>query len=148
MTNDRPKCPSFFFNSYGSPSALKALTIHVGTNLLSETGTVYKAKQVIPHKDFNPSRLVNDIGLIILSTPIEYAEKVQPVVFASSTELAPAGSACVLSGWGRLRVSVKKLFYAINTVSSLSNIYRILFMMCSENISKIYYYSLDIDSKK
>ncbi|XP_011873943.1 PREDICTED: chymotrypsin-1-like [Vollenhovia emeryi] len=83
----------------GNPGALKSLTIHAGTNLLSETGTIYTAKKAIVH-NFNAVRLVNDIGLLILSTPIKYTKYIQPITLAT-TDVAPAGSACTLSGWGR-----------------------------------------------
>ncbi|KAG5322236.1 CTR1 protein, partial [Pseudoatta argentina] len=85
-----------------NPSGLKSLTIHAGTNLLSENGTVYKAKQAIIHETFDSIRIINDIGLLILSTPIEYTKYIQPVSLAT-TDVAPTGSYCILSGWGRIK---------------------------------------------
>ncbi|KAG5331698.1 CTR1 protein, partial [Acromyrmex heyeri] len=85
-----------------NPSGLKSLTIHAGTNLLSENGTVYKAKQAIIHETFDSIRIINDIGLLILSTPIEYTKSIQPVSLAT-TDVAPTGSYCILSGWGRIK---------------------------------------------
>lgn len=94
-----------FFNSYkGNPGALETLRIHAGTNLLSKTGTAYKAKQAIVHSGYDSYRLVNDIGLLILSTPIKFTEYVQPIPLATS-DVAPSGSPCTLSGWGRTSVS-------------------------------------------
>ncbi|XP_018403933.1 PREDICTED: chymotrypsin-1-like [Cyphomyrmex costatus] len=91
-------------SSYRSnPDSLESLTIHAGTNLLSEDGAVYKAKQAIVHEDFSVIRLVNDIGLLILSTPIEYTKYIQPIPLAT-TDVAPSGSSCTLSGWGTLKV--------------------------------------------
>ncbi|XP_018048795.1 PREDICTED: chymotrypsin-1-like [Atta colombica] len=85
-----------------NPSALKSLTIHAGTNLLSENGTVYKAKQAILHEAFDSVRIINDIGLLILSTPIKYTKYIQPISLAT-TDIAPSGSYCILSGWGRIK---------------------------------------------
>ncbi|EGI68359.1 Chymotrypsin-1 [Acromyrmex echinatior] len=85
-----------------NPSALKSLTIHAGTNLLSENGTVYKAKQAIIHETFDSIRIINDIGLLILSTPIEYTKYIQPISLAT-TNVAP-GSYCILAGWGRIEL--------------------------------------------
>ncbi|XP_018311844.1 chymotrypsin-1-like, partial [Mycetomoellerius zeteki] len=85
-----------------NPEGLKSLTIHAGTNLLSEDGTVYKVKQAIAHEDFDRVRLVNDIGLLILSTPIKYTKYIQPISLAT-TDIAPSGSSCILSGWGRIK---------------------------------------------
>lgn len=96
-----------FFNSYkGNPGALRSLTIHTGTNLLSETGTAYKAKKAIVHDGFDSYKLINDIGLLILSTPIKFTENIQPIPLAT-TDVAPSGSPCTLSGWGRTSVSTK-----------------------------------------
>ncbi|XP_018403820.1 PREDICTED: transmembrane protease serine 3-like [Cyphomyrmex costatus] len=86
---------------YGSdPKALESLTVHAGTNLLNENGTVYKVKQAISHEDFDSFKLVNDIGLLILSTSIEYTKYIQPISLAI-TDIAPSGSSCILSGWGQ-----------------------------------------------
>lgn len=96
-----------FFNSYtNDPRSLEALTIHAGTNLLSETGTVYKAKKAITHEDYSSILLINDVGVLILSTPIEYTKYIQPISLAT-TDIAPADSPCTLSGWGRTSVSIK-----------------------------------------
>ncbi|XP_018403821.1 PREDICTED: chymotrypsin-1-like [Cyphomyrmex costatus] len=88
---------------YGSdPKALKSLTVHAGTNLLNENGTVYKVKQVIRHENFDSFKLVNDIALLILSTSIEYTKYIQPISLAI-TDIAPSGSSCILSGWGKTK---------------------------------------------
>ncbi|KAL6265047.1 hypothetical protein P5V15_005138 [Pogonomyrmex californicus] len=83
-----------------NPSALKGVTVHTGTNLLSKSGTVYTVKQAIAHKGFNSFALNNDVGLLILSTPIEYTKYVQPIEIATD-DVAPPGSKCTLTGWGR-----------------------------------------------
>ncbi|XP_072743937.1 transmembrane protease serine 9-like [Anoplolepis gracilipes] len=82
-----------------NPAALEDLTIHAGTNLLSESGVVYTASRAIVHKNFNPYQLTNDIGLLILSTAVEFKPLVQPILLATD-DIAPAGSPVVLSGWG------------------------------------------------
>lgn len=103
------------FNSYtDNPDALKELTIHAGTNLLSESGVVYTASRAIAHENFNSLKLNNDIGLLILSTAVEFTALVQPISLAE-TDVAPAGHSCILSGWGRTSVSSsnKTIFYII-----------------------------------
>ncbi|XP_036138938.1 transmembrane protease serine 3 [Monomorium pharaonis] len=84
---------------YNSPDSLRTLTVHAGTNLLSEEGTVYRVKQAVPHSNFDSLRLVNDIGILTLATPIEYTDLIQPIPLAADD--TPAGSTCTLSGWGR-----------------------------------------------
>lgn len=83
---------------------LKDLTIHAGTNLLSEPGVVYTASKAIVHENFSPAFLVNDVGLLILSTAVEFKPLVQPVSIAHDN-IAPAGSSCILTGWGTTSVS-------------------------------------------
>ncbi|XP_020299083.1 chymotrypsin-1-like, partial [Pseudomyrmex gracilis] len=81
------------------PNALKSLTIHAGTNLLSEEGTVYTATAAVPHEDFDATRLINDIGVLKLSRSVEFTTTIQPIQLATND--ISAGSPCVLSGWGR-----------------------------------------------
>lgn len=87
-----------------------------GTNLLNEGGTVYNAKELVIHNDYRSLRLIHDIGLVILSTEIEYTKLIQPIRLSTSD--VSAGQRCVLTGWGRLSVSEKevkrKLFYVIS----------------------------------
>ncbi|XP_071629343.1 chymotrypsin-1-like [Temnothorax longispinosus] len=86
--------------SYRNPGALRSLTVHAGTNLLSESGSVYRVKQAISHSNFDSIGLSNDIGVLILTTPIEYTQYIQPIPLATS-DVAPEGTTCTLSGWGR-----------------------------------------------
>ncbi|XP_071628578.1 chymotrypsin-1-like [Temnothorax longispinosus] len=75
------------------------LTVHAGTNLLNESGSAYRVKQAIPHSNFNFMESSNDIGVLILTTPIEYTQYIQPIPLATSN-IAPEGTSCTLSGWG------------------------------------------------
>lgn len=103
----------FFFNSYDlNSNALQGLTVHAGTNLLSETGAVYKVKQAISHSGYNAFKLVNDIGILILKNPIKFSERIQPIPLAT-TDIAPTGSPCTLTGWGRTSVSIKQKLFII-----------------------------------
>ncbi|XP_020299078.1 chymotrypsin-1-like [Pseudomyrmex gracilis] len=84
------------------PRVLEILTIHAGTNLLSEEGTVYKAIKAIHHENYNMYKLLNDIGVLILSRPVEFTPTIQPIRLATNDIVA--GSPCVLSGWGRTAI--------------------------------------------
>lgn len=93
------------FNSLvNNPANLRDLTIHAGTNLLSESGVVYTASKAIVHENFSPILLVNDVGLLILSTAVEFKPLVQSISIAHD-DVAPAGSSCTLTGWGTTSVS-------------------------------------------
>ncbi|KAL6448584.1 hypothetical protein ACFW04_000457 [Cataglyphis niger] len=85
---------------YTDPENLKDLTIHAGTNYLSESGVVYTASRAIAHENFNPFLLTNDIGLLILSTVVEFKPLVQPIPLAKD-DIAPADHPVILTGWGR-----------------------------------------------
>ena len=69
---------------------------HLGVN--EGTEQFIRPSYVIPHPDYNPSTLDNDIMLIRLSKPATLNQYVQPV--ALPTSCAPAGTMCLVSGWG------------------------------------------------
>ncbi|XP_036138353.1 chymotrypsin-1 isoform X3 [Monomorium pharaonis] len=83
------------------PSDLKDITVHAGTNLLSESGNVYQIDEAILHPNFNLSLLANDIGLLHLKTDIEYNKLVQPISIAKTNSVL-VGDPCFLTGWGTL----------------------------------------------
>ncbi|XP_036138350.1 chymotrypsin-1 isoform X2 [Monomorium pharaonis] len=89
------------------PSDLKDITVHAGTNLLSESGNVYQIDEAILHPNFNLSLLANDIGLLHLKTDIEYNKLVQPISIAKTNSVL-VGDPCFLTGWGTLEV--KEMF--------------------------------------
>ncbi|XP_070167530.1 chymotrypsin-1-like [Polyergus mexicanus] len=92
------------FDSYSNnPASLRDLTIHAGTNYLNESGVVYTAIQAITHKNYDPYQLINDVGLLILSTAVEFKPLVQRILLAKD-DIAPADYPCILTGWGRLSV--------------------------------------------
>ncbi|XP_076619641.1 chymotrypsin-2-like [Colletes latitarsis] len=77
------------------------VTVHAGTNRLSEAGTVYKAQKILSHSGFNSMLLINDVAVILVDRAISFNEKVKPIQLASKD--VPEGSSCILSGWGRLQ---------------------------------------------
>ncbi|NXY27214.1 KLK14 protein, partial [Atrichornis clamosus] len=52
----------------------------------------------VPHPDFNPSSLDNDLLLLKLDRPVALGRAVRPLALPRAC--APAGSSCLLSGWG------------------------------------------------
>lgn len=62
---------------------------------------------LIPHKDYDPTMIRNDIGLIRLPNDIIYTNDIQPVnlVSRAHSEDQFAGRKCVASGWGKLHDS-------------------------------------------
>ncbi|KAJ6650548.1 hypothetical protein lerEdw1_006044 [Lerista edwardsae] len=56
------------------------------------------SEKVIRHPRYNSWLLDNDIMLIKLSTPVELSAQIAPI--ALPTACAPAGTDCLISGWG------------------------------------------------
>ncbi|XP_018403823.1 PREDICTED: serine protease 53-like [Cyphomyrmex costatus] len=81
------------------PINLENVTVHAGTNRLSEYGYVYIPEAVIVHPDFKRSLIHNDIGLIRLKTDIQYNKLVQPISLAKTNSIL-VGDPCFLIGWG------------------------------------------------
>uniref|UniRef100_A0A672FBZ1 Serine protease 56 n=1 Tax=Salarias fasciatus TaxID=181472 RepID=A0A672FBZ1_SALFA len=62
---------------------------------------VLKVNRIISHPKFNPKTLNNDIALVELTNPVVMSEHVTPVCLPSGSE-PPAGSPCLVAGWGSL----------------------------------------------
>ncbi|KAL6448595.1 hypothetical protein ACFW04_000459 [Cataglyphis niger] len=78
------------------------LSVHAGTNYLNQTGYVYYVANVTVHEYFDRAKLINDIALIHLASPIKYNAVVQPIKLAT-TDKGFEGKPCTLSGWGTTR---------------------------------------------
>ncbi|XP_042279813.1 trypsin-1-like [Thunnus maccoyii] len=68
------------------------------------TEQIISSSRVIRNPDYNPYTIDNDIMLIKLSRPATLDQYVQPV--ALPTSCAPAGTMCLVSGWGNTMSSV------------------------------------------
>ncbi|WP_268776154.1 serine protease, partial [Staphylococcus haemolyticus] len=71
----------------------------MGTNSLSDGGTVYHSERVIVHEDYDRYRFQHDIGLIRVSEKIEFTETVQPIPVSVNDNFKREYPA-KLSGWG------------------------------------------------
>ena len=56
---------------------------------------------VIPHPDYNSVTIVNDIGLLRLTSPITYTDTILPICLPSSTVNLDQFKVCVDTGFGR-----------------------------------------------
>ncbi|KAJ3657791.1 hypothetical protein Zmor_009571 [Zophobas morio] len=71
-------------------------TIIAGTNLANSGGTTHKVAKWINHEDYDPTALINDIGLIQIEDEFEFDDVTQPTEFVD-----PAVNAtCSVAGWG------------------------------------------------
>uniref|UniRef100_A0A3Q3JK31 trypsin n=3 Tax=cellular organisms TaxID=131567 RepID=A0A3Q3JK31_MONAL len=69
---------------------------HIRQN--ENTEQFVSSSRVIRHPNYNSYSLVHDIMLIKLSKPAVFNQNVQPVALPESC--APAGTMCLVSGWG------------------------------------------------
>ncbi|KAI2667855.1 Serine protease 56 [Labeo rohita] len=60
-----------------------------------------KVNRIITHPKFNPKTFNNDIALVELSSPVILSERVTPVCLPSDLD-PPAGTPCLVAGWGSL----------------------------------------------
>ncbi|KAK5640429.1 hypothetical protein RI129_011240 [Pyrocoelia pectoralis] len=73
-------------------------TVVAGSNLLDSGGDSYKVKELIPHENYDPETISNDIALIKLKQAIHVSEGVNKIEL--STEDVPSEVELTLSGWG------------------------------------------------
>jgi len=59
-----------------------------------------KALRLIPHPDHDNSRFLNDIGLIELSSPLNFTQNIQAIKLPEKNKEVLAGEECVVSGFG------------------------------------------------
>jgi hypothetical protein len=53
---------------------LHNVTILAGVvNVINNEGALVQSDQLILHKDYNPDNFFNDIGLVLLSTPLTFS---------------------------------------------------------------------------
>ncbi|XP_004690243.1 PREDICTED: chymotrypsinogen B-like [Condylura cristata] len=68
---------------------------------LKKNVQVLRIAQVFDHPHFINHNSSNDITLLKLATPARLSETVSPVCLPSAQDNFPAGSLCVITGWGR-----------------------------------------------
>lgn len=84
------------------------LAIAVGAHHIENDGQIYRLERIVVHPFYNdPVIFRNDICLLQTKEKIEYNEFVQPIPLRR--EFVDADVTSIVSGWGRLEVSSKKL---------------------------------------
>lgn len=78
------------------------IDVLVGTNSLRLGGSIYGVTETIRHEKFNARVSAYDIGLIRVDSPIEFDDRVQPIIFSST--FISANVHMDVFGWGRLKV--------------------------------------------
>jgi secreted trypsin-like serine protease len=74
------------------------VTVRAGIVDLNGTGAVVQSSELILHKDYDPHKFINDIGLVQLSTPLTFTRYLAPIALADN--LLEDGLDVTVSGWG------------------------------------------------
>lgn len=80
------------------------MKIVVGTDQLSSGGRNCYVDDIIVHEKYMKPDLLNDIALLRTKLPIQFNDRVQPIVYTRE-EVSP-GETLQATGWGRLSVCV------------------------------------------
>lgn len=79
-------------------------SIVVGTNTLNQGGDRYYPAKKIIHPRWSMNNVVNDLGLVLLTSPIKFTERVQKIKLPSQ-DTDRHNYPATATGWGRLVVS-------------------------------------------
>ncbi|KAM6976930.1 elastase 2 [Aplochiton taeniatus] len=58
--------------------------------------------KIIVHENWDSYRILNDIALIKLSTPVTITDTIMPACIPDAGTILPNGAPCYVTGWGRL----------------------------------------------
>jgi len=79
------------------------ITIRCGSNQWGSGGQLRTVARLIPNPNYNSATIDHDIGLIILSSPLDLTDpNVVPVDLPAASYNLPDGQAVTATGWGRL----------------------------------------------
>jgi len=82
------------------------IKVLAGTNTLDirEYHQSYMADRIIVHEHFDGQEFVNDVGLVRLSKPMEFNDKVQPIQLPNE-DFRKVNYPAVVTGWGKVSIS-------------------------------------------
>ncbi|XP_016967465.1 trypsin alpha-like [Drosophila biarmipes] len=87
-----------FFTKDGKRLEAEDFKVRAGTAMSNSGGIVVEVAAIRAHEVFKMSKFKYDIGLMRLSEPLEFTNKVQPIPLAEWNP--PRGSPAFSSGWG------------------------------------------------
>lgn len=86
-------------------SRAQDIKVHAGTVYLDQAGDAYKVDTTVTHSGYDGYKLINDVGILHLASPIKFNANVQPIALQTgNADLA--GLPCNLTGWGTLQVTL------------------------------------------
>lgn len=107
-----------------SPHLVKFVRARVGSSRHNDGGSVRDVARVVSHPDFNkPSRLNNDVAIVILKIKLDYGPKIKAIELPRSGSKVPADIKLRVSGWGRTKntpnspPATKLNFVTVNSIA-------------------------------
>lgn len=79
-------------------------TVRAGSASVKTGGQIRTIQRKVQHFDYEVFTFDYDIGIMKLSEPLVFDERVQPIKFAEKRDPLPAGKIATISGWGALEV--------------------------------------------
>ncbi|CAK8680120.1 unnamed protein product [Clavelina lepadiformis] len=82
------------------------ILVYVGRHNYDDGGELHDVASITIHPDYNSSSLENDIALIKVHGDIIYTSEARPICYSSASQSSttdpPAGTTCVIMGWGNI----------------------------------------------
>jgi trypsin len=80
-------------------------------------------ERAIPHENYDPNTLDNDIGILILSSPIPEGKNAKSIKISKEKNLKP-GSTVTVSGWGFVTLTPNPLSVLYLKIAHLNVVQR------------------------
>ncbi|XP_063812023.1 transmembrane protease serine 11C-like [Pseudophryne corroboree] len=86
---------------FSSSNNVNSWTVVLGTVSLS-SGYGLQLQNIIINENYSSNTHINDIALLQLSNPVNFALYVQPVCLPDASDIFPDNFSCYVTGWGTL----------------------------------------------
>lgn len=84
--------------------------LRVGSRYTNKDGLYLATSQVIYHPLYNDVTFENDIAIIKIEEPLEFDESISPISLPDNEITFDDGDLVTVTGWGRLYVTILKIY--------------------------------------
>lgn len=89
-----------YWRANTNPDFARYLQVRVGSSNRTSGGIYKSIRKAIIHENYNRTNLDNDIAILILTNPIIYTPKSQPIALPRQDETVKVNQTVIVSGWG------------------------------------------------
>ncbi|XP_075972376.1 trypsin beta-like [Anticarsia gemmatalis] len=79
------------------------LSVRLGSSWKTHGGEMYDVKECFVHPRYVSKTKTNDVGLVLLYSPLRFSSRVLPIRLVTREARLPANEPAIVSGWGKLR---------------------------------------------